>query len=971
MVALFCASGARIAAEPSASPRFDWLFNARVAAAARVGDRLFVGGGFTNTAPSSGVLSRFFQLSATTGEPVPGLPAVNGDVSQITPDGAGGYYIAGTFTNIGGAGPGYLGAPSPTRVAHVLANGSDDPAFRPTFGGQITTVVRAGPSLVVAGELYVDGGATLRRLLAVNYVNGGLSPWVPAVAGFVNRMAATGTLLFVLNQETGGIRRVTAFDSATGAVVWSVALGVVPFDGAGALAVVGSRLVVGLDRLYSLDPATGVVDPAWGGPVGASTQIAALSASGSTLYVGGSFAMFHGMPRANLAAVDLATGAVLPWAPQASTMIGLLVAAPSGSVFTVPRLVGTTTTFTVNGESRPSNVVEIDAIGAATTWRSQALFSPTLALSVSPSGTLVVGAFSVPTTGNVARSALAAFDTVSGAAVSGPTIGANAAGVTFVRSVLGLGQTLYLSGTFDAVNGQPRVNIAAVDVATNTVLPWPAAGVPSTASLVLADGTWIYAYLDDSGPLRRLDASTGVLDPVWQAARPFNGWTLAVSNGQIFATRVNLGEPGSPTSTIGTLDPVTGTLRELIRVPDGGSFRALAVDGDTAYTANPVRDTGSAIGTVRAYDLRTGRPVSVPAVSGQLNDVVVVDGRLFVLGGTFTVGAATRTALAEVQRPGSTTAWDSGPWSLDGGLNVTSRGVVAVRAHGSLLVAVGLSTNGYRVAAFDLSGASVPSNLRSQVSGPNTLFTWAAMVPPPTGGYVIEGGFAAGQTAGALAVGNATSVVLPMPAGPAFIRVRPQGSTEVSNEIVAGCLAPPLPPTALTTTLTGTNLSLAWTPPAGAVTAYSFSAGTTAGSSNAATVALPGTQTSIGGTVPGGTFFARVTATNACGTSGPSGEVFFTIGAPDPLPAAPTNLAATVSGSTVSLSWTAPAGAMTGYVLEGGTGPGLANIGTIQLGAATSFAIPGAPPGAYALRVRAITSAGSGAPSSDVVAVVP
>ena len=210
-----------------------------------------------------------------------------------------------------------------------------------------------------------------------------------------------------------------------------------------------------------------------------------------------------------------------------------------------------------------------------------------------------------------------------------------------------------------------------------------------------------------------------------------------------------------------------------------------------------------------------------------------------------------------------------------------------------------------------------------------------------------------------------------MPAGPAFIRVRPQGSTEVSNEIVAGCFAPPLPPTALTTTMNGANLALAWTPPAGAVTAYTFIAGTTAGSSNAATVTLPGTHTSIGGTVPGGTFFARVTATNACGTSGPSGEVFFTIGAPDALPVAPTNLAVSVNGSTVSLTWTAPAGPVTGYVLEGGTSAGLANIGTIQLGAVPSFAIPGAPPGAYALRVRAITSAGSGAPSADVVAVVP
>ena len=209
-----------------------------------------------------------------------------------------------------------------------------------------------------------------------------------------------------------------------------------------------------------------------------------------------------------------------------------------------------------------------------------------------------------------------------------------------------------------------------------------------------------------------------------------------------------------------------------------------------------------------------------------------------------------------------------------------------------------------------------------------------------------------------------------MPAGPVFIRVRPQGSSEVSNEIVAGCVAPPLPPTALTTTLVGTMLTLAWTSPAAAVTSYTLVAGTAAGLSNVVTLPL-GPQTSVSGTVPGGTFVARVTATNACGTSGPSGEVFFTIGAPDPLPATPTNLAASVSGSTVSLTWTTPAGAVTSYVLEAGTGAGLANIGAATVGAATSFIIPGVPAGAYYVRVRAVSSAGSGAPSQDVLIAIP
>ncbi len=82
-------------------------------------------------------------------------------------------------------------------------------------------------------------------------------------------------------------------------------------------------------------------------------------------------------------------------------------------------------------------------------------------------------------------------------------------------------------------------------------------------------------------------------------------------------------------------------------------------------------------------------------------------------------------------------------------------------------------------------------------------------------------------------------------------------------------------------------------------------------------------------------------------------------------------LPSSLSGSTLTRSWTAPAGPVTGYVLEAGNAPGLANIGAAAIGAATSFVIPGVPPGVYYVRARAVTSAGSGAPSSDVVVVVP
>ncbi len=986
LVALLTWSGAKMTAEPSSSPPLDWLFDGGVWATARVGNTLFVGGAFQNAFPASQALGYFFGLSASTGAVAPGQPFVDGAVSAIEPDGTGGFFIAGSFRAVGPRGT----APNTTGLAHVRADGTLDPAFAPPagVGGGL---VRVGPSLITEASFG-------RQLVALDAVTGVQFPWVPVLPtsspiapASILDFEAAGGVLYVLSSDGSGNRQVTAFDGVSGVRLWvSPVIGRAGgFDEiTGELVVVGARLIVGILRLYALDTATGAVDPSWGSQTAVDAPIRALVVSGGAAYLSGSFTTLNAQARTGAAAVDLALGTVLPWQP--AVPLTLLAASPTGT------LIGS-----VAGAFPSWLLVEVDASGALTGWTPTVSVGVTLSPPVvdfSPSGTLVVGTSGSSHGGRVARRALAAFDLATGAVLPDDIALTGAPPSSFqgrvVTSLAALGQTLYVGGQFLEVNGHPRQGAAAIDVSTTTVLPWSlpphlsqtggAIGTP-----VLARGDW--TYVDEQNlvsgsdvnlkSIRRYHRLTGVKDAAW-APPPF--FDFIEAGGQLVASRQvdriqNLG------TAMGDVDETTGQLREWFRTLDVPFGARLAVSGDTVYLAGAGPDrtlpttqpenSDFVIGVDRRTGVRVG-----PNLRGNIGGLAVADGRLIAFGGArIILNGVERVGLAEIARPGTFTAWDPrvplfGPRFVNGNYLTFRSGIQGVLVAGDYLVARGnaiLDFSPYRVTAYPLSGSSVPSNLRSQTSGPNTVFTWDGMATPPAGGYVIEGGFAAGQIAGALAVGTATNVVLPMPAGPVFIRVRPQGGTEVSNEIAAGCFAPPLPPTALTTSLTGTNLSLAWTSPAGAVTAYSFSAGTSAGSSNAATVTLPGTQTSIGGSVPGGTFFARVTATNACGTSGPSGEVFFTIGAPDPLPAAPTNLASSLSGNSVSLSWTAPAGAVTGYVLEAGTGAGLANLGTLRLGATPSLVVPGVPAGSYVLRVRAITSAGSGAASTDVVVVVP
>lgn len=86
----------------------------------------------------------------------------------------------------------------------------------------------------------------------------------------------------------------------------------------------------------------------------------------------------------------------------------------------------------------------------------------------------------------------------------------------------------------------------------------------------------------------------------------------------------------------------------------------------------------------------------------------------------------------------------------------------------------------------------------------------------------------------------------------------------------------------------------------------------------------------------------------------------------------PINLAASVSGSTVVLSWTAPASGdpVSFYVLEAGSAPGLSNLAVAAIPVSSSLTVPGVPFGVYYVRIRAGGAAGPGAPSNEVVVTV-
>jgi hypothetical protein len=283
-----------------------------------------------------------------------------------------------------------------------------------------------------------------------------------------------------------------------------------------------------------------------------------------------------------------------------------------------------------------------------------------------------------------------------------------------------------------------------------------------------------------------------------------------------------------------------------------------------------------------------------------------------------------------------------------------------------------------------ISTPDPPTNLTYTLSGSTLNLTWTA----PSGGeaptaYIIEAGSVPGGTDVAnFSTGSTATRFSAAVGGNAvfYIRVRStssqSGTSAPSNEItviVGNPTVPPGAPTGLTASVANSSVTLTWSAPAtgGPVTTYIIQAGSSPGESNLANFSTGSTATSFFATgVGSGSYFVRVRASNAGGTGAPSNEVLLLVGSPCGAPEAPSNLVASVSGSTVTLTWTPGAGALS-YRLQVGSASGVTDLLDIDLGStATTLTAFNVGPGTYFVRVRSTDACSQSAPSNEALVII-
>jgi len=664
-----------------------------VVGVARSGSTLYIAGSFRSVGENTG---GYVPIDAGTGELIRPFPKVTGSVWAIVADGAGGWYIGGEFTAVGGK--------ARSCLAQIRADGSVSD-WDPNVTGSpgyvdppmvITLAVDRG-RVFVGGAFRQIGGQSQENLGCVDARSGAVLDWSRGthLNGYVSALATNGAMVFVGGHfdSLGGEPRMGVggvdFDSGELSAWRADAVGYV-----GALLVKGDTLFMGggflginftgRPMLAAVDIPTGRLLPFDAHAKGVQPryfpdpEVTVLRMIGDTLFVAGDFTEIGGRYRPSLAALNVNDGSAFDWAPD--TLGPRFPGFPPPIVRTMVMSGGSVYVGgafdAVGGMSRPF-VAELNReTGKVTAWnpRPDGIVS---AVAVQGDTVLAGGTFS--TVGDWRhRAGLAALDLTTGRL---KPWNPNPNGV-ICTAIAVHGDRVLVSGDFTEIGGQPRPHhyFAALDTINGEALDWdPLAGDIADAFLLVDDTLYVGGVFTQMGGQTRnyaaaISATTGEVLP-WNP-NP-DDWVLALARR---ANTVYLGgiffHVGAPRHGIAAVDATTGVPSPWNPDTDNSVVEALLVSGDKVYVGGGFgRIGGQARTSIAALDTNTGQatawdPQPTPWEGlPRVKSLAMAGGKLYVGGAFGGIGGQPRTCFAEVDTStGLATDWDPGTdgivWSL-------------------------------------------------------------------------------------------------------------------------------------------------------------------------------------------------------------------------------------------------------------------------------------------------------------------
>jgi RHS repeat-associated protein len=589
-------------------------------------DRVYVGGDFDSFGPRTGsFVSLSTTLGTTYGKVVANVDQVTGyaggpssrsagEVYAITSDGSGGWFIGGEFK--------YVGSHPRTRLAHIRADGTLDPAFDPQVNGPVYSLALSNGNLYVGGSFSTVNGASRSNLAMLTASNAALSIWNPGPNNTVSSIVVDGS-----NQMFIG----------------------------GSFTTVG-----GIPRKYiaALHPATGVVLP-WYPTNGANAAVVALALGDSgTIYAGGAFSMIGGENHAGLAKINTTTGApISSWAPSVAGSVNAL--AVSGSTVYVG---GQFTS--IAGASRNGFAALSGSSGSLVTgYPNPAAGSEIRSIAVGGSMVYLGGSFTQ--IGPLERRHVAAINT-AGPTASVATWNPRMGDSVFALAVsAGSNPRVGVGGRFRTANGVARKNLAAVDPSTGEPTSWNPSVSTEVKALELAEGN-LYV---GSRSLEAFNTSTG--EPVGIPAdfMPTDITALRAAHGRLYigaadfhadpvtgpkgigaiklgAGATSNGNPGSYQSSYGEyiswVPQVNGLVYDI--ETDGN---AVYIAGGFSYVGNTQRSGLAAISKDNSAIVYSWNP----SPDGPVAEIALTQDALYAAGGFGSLAGQPRSNVGALALP--------------------------------------------------------------------------------------------------------------------------------------------------------------------------------------------------------------------------------------------------------------------------------------------------------------------------------
>lgn len=608
---------------------------------------VFIAGNFSEVGPNEAYGT---VISPTFVSPELHFDNPNGIVYAAQSDGAGGWYLGGDFTAVGGI--------PRNRLAHVNASG-EVTDWNPDVNGTVRVIALTDTLVYIGGDFGQVAGQDRSRLACVHRISGTLTDWNPQANGRVRALLVNDDEVYVAGQFTqlGDSLRNYAASVAQGSgeiTSWNPN----PNNTVHALAQTDTLLFIGgsftqingsnRNALAAFSLSDGAYLPSW--YANGSGTVNALLVTDGLLYVGGNFQSFASSNSSSIVAIDIATRT------KANDGSG-----PGGTIHSIVKVGneilvgGDIVAYNVSGRN---HLRKFDALDVGSSLWNAYCNGVVHALAVSGNRVFVGGEFT--TIGGDSRTNIAAFDPETGQLDDfDPTVYGT------IHQIDARGNYLFVAGDFSAVDNWFSSGIGSIYLPTNSANSFFDADLGIVKRFAIA-GNAIYVVAGSgSTPLRAIHRNSGEHIASWTPPQlqGYPSYTAIAANSNAVFVAVNNSTFFPIGGRLRAFDGVSGELLEGWDIEVNGMIETLHLAGDTLYVGGDFSlIDGEARHSLAAFNATTGALTDwAPQANFRVEVFDVVDEVVYV-GGAFTlVNGEPRQRLAAINAlTGELTDWNPG-----------------------------------------------------------------------------------------------------------------------------------------------------------------------------------------------------------------------------------------------------------------------------------------------------------------------